>query len=161
MIRELGLSPVPSRCRQGRPDVYSAVQMSVGPSRCLQGRPDVCGAVQMSTRPSRCREGRPEALGLTWCRRDGRGAAGMDVVPPCGRPEMLRVVQNRGEVSRDLPRTGETCRGRERSAEDGRDVPRTGETCRGRERVGTASRGSAATSEGQHCGQSLPDVITT
>ena len=88
--------------------------------------------------------------GWTWCRRDGRGAAGMDVASswrPCGRPETLRAVQNRGEVGRDVARTGETCRGRERRAEDGRDVPRTGETCRGRERRAEDGRDVPRTGE--------------
>ena len=66
--------------------------------------------------------------GWMWCRRDGRGAAGMDMASswrPCGRPETLRAVQNRGEVGRDVERSAETWRGRQRRGEVGTDMERT------------------------------------
>ena len=100
--------------------------MSTGPSRCRQSRPDVDRAVQSC-------QGRLDLNRAVW----------ISTGPSGSQQGRLACAED----GRDVPRTGETCRGRERRAEDGRDVPRSAETWQDRQKRGDVGRGMARSEE--------------
>ena len=100
----------------------------------------------LSPRGRHCRQMDVASPGWTWCRGDRRGAAGMDVASswrPCGRPETLRAVQNRGEVGRDVATSAETWRGRQSHGVLRRVVGLSIESWRRRESRGIVRRDMA------------------
>ena len=75
--------------------------------------------------------------GRTWCRREGRGAAGKDVVPP-GRTWCRR--EGRGAAGKDVVPPGRTWCRREGRGAAGKDVAGSTEGRQRPQRVGTFTR---------------------